>query len=126
VPTLIHPTTIISRFAKISNSGVLIGNNCEIQNDVIIDEGCVLWSQILVCHNTHIGPYTFVGPKTLIGAYIEVEQRAFIGQGSLLVSGKATHIGAQSLIGAGSVVTKPVPDKAIVVGNPAKILKYKP
>ena len=126
MPTLIHPTAIISRFAKISNSGVLIGNNCEIQNDVIINEGCVLRSQVLVCHNTNIAPYTFIGPKTLVGAYIDIDQRAFIGQGSVLVSGKATHIGTQALIGAGSVVTKPVPDKAIVIGNPAKILKYKP
>lgn len=68
---------------------------------------------------------TFFGPKSYLGAYTEVDPKAFIGQCSIIISGKVKHIGAESLIGAGSVVTKAVPEKAIVAGNPAKILKYK-
>lgn len=125
LPTLIHPTAIISRFAEVSSCGVLVSSHCEIHNDTTIGEGCVLWPQAMVDHDCHIGEYTFMGPKSYVGAYTEVESRAFIGQGSVLISGKAKHIGNDALVGAGSVVTKPVPDKAILAGNPARILKYK-
>lgn len=125
-PSLIHPTAIISRFANVSSCGVLVCSHCEIHNDTNIEEGCVLWPNAMVGHDSQVGAYTFMGPKSYVGAYTRVESRAFIGQCSVLISGKAKHIGSESLIGAGSVVTKPVPDKAIVAGNPARILKYKP
>lgn len=80
----------------------------------------------MVSHDSHLFPYTFMGPKAYVGAYTDVETKAFIGQCSVLISGKARHIGSEALIGAGSVVTKPVPEKAVVAGNPARILKYKP
>lgn len=79
----------------------------------------------MVGHHAHLGPYTFMGPKSYVGAYTDVESEAFIGQCSVLISGKAQHIGHNALIGAGSVVTKPIPTKAVVAGNPAKIIKYK-
>ena len=126
VPTLIHPTAIISRFANVSSSGVLVCSHCEIHNDTTIEAGCVLWPQAMIEHDCHIGECTFMGPKSYVGAYTEVESKAFIGQCSVLVSGKAKHIGKDALVGAGSVVVKPVSDKAIVAENPARILKYKP
>lgn len=126
IPSLIHPTAIISRFADVSPCGVLVDSNCEIHNDATVEEGCVLWPHAMVDHDSHLKPYTFMGPKAYVGAYTDVETKAFIGQCSVLISGKARHIGSEALIGAGSVVTKPVPEKAIVAGNPARILKYKP
>ena len=101
-------------------------SHCEIHNDTTIEAGCVLWPQAMIEHDCHIGECTFMGPKSYVGAYTEVESKAFIGQCSVLVSGKAKHIGKDALVGAGSVVVKPVSDKAIVAGNPARILKYKP
>lgn len=125
-PTLIHPTAIVSRFAKVSNSGVLLCSHCEVHNDAVIEEGCEIWPQSIVEHDTHLQPYTFMGPRSYVGAYTEVEGLAFIGQCSVLISDKAKHIGKEALIGAGSVVTKPVPPKAIVAGNPARLIKYRP
>lgn len=124
-PSLIHPSAHISRFSNISPYDVLICNNCEIHNDATIEDGCVLWPHTMIEHDSHIGAYTFMGPRSYIGAYTKVEREAFIGQCSVLISGKARHIGNRAIIGAGSVVTKPVPNKAIVAGNPAKILKYR-
>lgn len=123
IPSLVHPTSLISKWTDISTNGVLICSHCEIHNDTTIEEGCVLWPQAMVGHDSHLGAYTFMGPKSYVGAYTDVESKAFIGQCSVLISGKAKHIGKGALIGAGSVVTKPVQDKAIVAGNPAKILK---
>lgn len=121
IPSLVHPTAIVSRFSNISSDGVLICSQCEIHNDAKVDEGCVLWPQAMVGHGSHLHLYTFMGPKSYVGAYTEVERNAFIGQCSVLISGKAKNIGKEALIGAGSVVTKPVPAKAIVAGNPARI-----
>lgn len=55
----------------------------------------------------------------------EMARQAFVGQGSILISSKATEIGANTLIGAGSLVTKPVPDNVVAVGSPAKVIKQR-
>lgn len=125
IPTLIHPHSVVSRFASVSSCGVLICSGCEIHNDAIIDEGCVLWPHAMVDHDSHLGLYTFMGPKSYVGAYTNVDEKAFIGQCSVLISGKAKHIGKEALVGAGSVVTKPVLAKTIVAGNPAIILEQR-
>lgn len=123
VPTLVHPTAIISKYAKISNVGVVIGANCIVQADSVIKSNAVLWDMVLVCHQTTIGNYCFVGPKALVGAHIEVQDFAFIGQDSLLVSGKVGTMGAYSLLGAGAVLTKELPANVVAVGNPARVIK---
>ena len=56
----------------------------------------------------------------LVGAHIK--QFSIIGANSTLLPG--ITIGKHSLVGAGSVVTKDVPDYAVVAGNPARIIKY--
>lgn len=123
VPTLIHPTAIISKYTKISNEGVVIGANCIMQADSVIKSNAVLWDMALVCHQTTIGNYSFVGPKALVGAHIEVQDFAFIGQDALLVSGKVGTMGANSLLGAGAVLTEELPANVVAVGNPARVIK---
>lgn len=120
LPTIIHPTAIISKFSKISNNGVIIGPNSIVQADVQLYEGVVLRDASLVCHTTTIKEFVFVGPQSLVGANLIIEPLAFIGQKALLISGKAKRIGEGSLIGAGSVVTKSVSPYVKVVGFPGK------
>ena len=122
-PTLIHPTTIVSRFSSVSKSGVLICSYSEVHSDSVIEEGCVLWPKVIVGHDCHIHEYVFMGPKAYVGAYTEIDTKAFIGQCSVLISDKAKHIGVNSLVGAGSLVTKPVPDNVVVAGSPAQIIR---
>ena len=52
-----------------------------------------------------------------------IEDDVFIGQASTLVSGKAERIGRNTIIGAGSVVTKPIPENVVALGMPARIVK---
>ena len=125
IPSIIHPSAQISRFANIADTGVIIGRNVEVQNDVTIHENTIIRSSVIVCHGTTIGSDVFIGPKALVGAYISIDSLAFIGQGSILVSGKTEHIGRNTLVGAGALVTKPLPDNVVAVGSPARIIKHK-
>jgi sugar O-acyltransferase (sialic acid O-acetyltransferase NeuD family) len=124
IPTMIHPLASVSKYTEIGE-GCLIGPYTVIQAQCKISNGVIVRDQALICHGTTVDNYVFVGPKALVGAMLHVKEQAFIGQGSILISSKATEIGENVLIGAGSLVTKPVPDNVVVVGSPAKVIKQR-
>jgi acetyltransferase-like isoleucine patch superfamily enzyme len=78
----------------------------------------------------HIGAHTYVAFDVAIlthdmtrGLYLHtrIGQCCFIGGGSIILPG--IQVGDESIIGAGSVVTKDVPPRCIVAGNPAQIIR---
>lgn len=108
----------------------LIENDVVIGNDVTIKSGVYIWDGITVEDKVFIGPcVTFTNdkfPRSKI--YPNEFQRILIQQGSS-IGANATilpgiKIGRYAMIGAGSVVTQDVPDYAVVVGNPAHIIRY--
>lgn len=121
--------------------GAQIGSNCNINchcfienevyigNNVTIKSGVYLWDGIIIYDNVFIGPnVSFTNdkyPKSKIYPEkfqkIIIKNGASIGAGSIILGG--ITIGENSLIGAGSLVTKDVPDNVIVYGSPAKIIK---
>lgn len=124
IPTIIHPLASVSKYTEIGD-GCLIGPYAVVQAQCKISNGVIIRDQALICHGTTVDDYVFVGPKALVGAMLHVKEQAFVGQGSILISSKATEIGANTLIGAGSLVTKPVPDNVVVFGSPAKIFEQR-
>ena len=60
VPTLIHPNTVISAFAKISDVGVYISPFTYVQADSYIGSNTVLLSHVNISHTTHIGSSCFI------------------------------------------------------------------
>ena len=61
--------------------------------------------------------------NVILGANTVVDDFSFIGSGATIISTKVGRLGKHSYVGAGAVVTKPVGDGCVVVGNPAKIFK---
>ncbi len=113
-----------------------ICSHCFIENDVIIGHrvtvkcGVQLWDGIRVEDDVFIGPnVTFTNdpfprsrqpPNEFTRTVIK--QGASIGANATLLPG--ITIGTRAMIGAGSVVTRDVPPGAVVVGNPAKVVRY--
>jgi UDP-2-acetamido-3-amino-2,3-dideoxy-glucuronate N-acetyltransferase len=100
---------------------VILGNNVKIQNNVSVYTGVICEDDVF------LGPSmvftNITNPRSAIirkEAYQTtlVKKGASIGANSTIVCGNT--IGAYALIGAGAVVTKDVPDYALMVGNPAK------
>jgi len=122
IPSIIHPTAVISAFATIHPIGVYISPFTYVQADSSIGLGSVLLSHVNISHTTSIGQYCFIAGGTHIGAYTEMEDFVFVGQGVLSISAKVKKIGQGAFVGAGSLLTHEVPAKAKVMGRPAKII----
>ena len=123
VPTLIHPTAVISTFATISEVGVYISPYTYVQADSSIGNNTVLLSHVNISHTTHIGNSCFIAGGATIGAYTNMEDFVFIGQGALSISAKAKHIGHHAFVGARSLLTRDVPACVVMAGSPARILR---
>jgi len=104
--------------------GVLIGDNCKIRPFVFIPTGVTIESDVFIGPNVTFTNDLYPkvkGEWTLVKT--QVKSGASLGANSVILPGLV--IGKQALVGAGSVVTKDVPDKAIVAGNPAVIKGYR-
>lgn len=120
-------------------SGAVIGGNCNIGQNVVVSPGVKLGNNVKVQNNVSI--YTgviceddvFLGPSCVFTNVINPRsavnrkneyQKTTVGKGSS-IGANATivcgnDIGKYAFIGAGAVVTKMVPDYALIVGNPGK------
>lgn len=125
VPSLIHPMSVISRFAKISPIGVYILPFSYVQADSSIGKNTILLSHVNISHTTTIGNSCFIAGGATIGAYTTMDDYVFVGQGALSISGKVSHIGKHSFIGARALLTQNVDSNDIIAGIPGKSIKDK-
>lgn len=114
------------------DAGVQIGSRVKIQNYVSVFHGVVIEDGVFVgphvCFTNDLFPravnpdMTLKAPDDWVLSETRVCAGASIGANATIICG--VHIGRWAMIGSGSVVTKNVPDYALVVGNPARIIGY--
>ncbi|HMG89428.1 MAG TPA: acetyltransferase [Chryseolinea sp.] len=116
----IHSSAIISGHVKMGLGnmilhGTIIQAQTEIGNHVIINTGAQ------VDHHCVVEDYAHIAPRVVLCGNVKIGTGTLIGAGATVIPGK--KIGRWATIGAGSVVTKDIPDFAVAVGNPARVIK---
>lgn len=85
--------------------------------DIVLSEGCTIAQEAYLCTGTHDFSAEALPLQT---TPIFVGKDAFVGARALVLPG--VKIGSRAVVGAGAVVTRAVPDNAIVAGNPARVI----
>lgn len=119
--TLLDPSVLLSEFVSVGAGSIICAHtiitvNVTIGNHVIINLDCTIG------HDAVLEDYVTLYPSVNISGLTTTGLCTEIGTGSQVIQGKT--IGCHSIVGAGSVVIKDIPDKCTAVGSPAKPIKF--
>lgn len=116
-----HSSAVVSAISNLGE-GTLIMPNAVVNAGTRIGKHCIVNSGAVVEHDVELGDFVHVSPNTAITGNVKIGEGTQVGAGASIIPG--ITIGKWVSIGAGAVIIKDIPDYAIVVGNPGKIIKY--
>ena len=119
--TLIDPSVEKSDYVTIGEGTIICAHtiitvNIEIGNHVIINLDCT------VGHDDIIQDFVTLYPSVNVSGNVNIGHGSELGTGMQIIQGK--KIGEYSIVGAGAVVVKDIPDRCTAVGSPAKPIKF--
>lgn len=121
-PNYIHPSVVLSPHVRIGE-GVYILLGTTVMPYVTIDDYVMISMGVHLAHHSVLSRGVFLSTGVNFGASIQAQENAYIGISATIMTGIRT-VGKDSLVGAGAVVIKDVPERAVVAGVPAKIIRY--
>jgi len=118
--SLVHPSARISARSSLGDGcvihpGVIVAGYSRLGNHVCVNRGATIG------HHTTVDDFVTIGPGVNLAGNCRIGRATYIGIGATIIDNLT--VGSQSVVGAGAVVTQAVPDKVLVVGVPAQIVK---
>lgn len=117
----ISPLALLGSYNVEIGEGVNILSGATISNSVSIGKGCLIYYNSIITHDCTIGDFVEIAPSVMLLGRSIINSFSQIGANSTILPD--VKIGKNVIIGAGSVVTKNIPDNYMALGVPAKIIK---
>jgi len=117
----IHPKSIVSRFSTVME-GTVVMAGAVISANVIVGKHCIINTGAVVGHDCVLDDFVHVSPNASVAGNVKIGEGAHLGTGITIIQG--ITIGKWAVLGAGAVIIENVPDYAVVVGVPGKIIKF--
>lgn len=119
--TAIHPNATIAKGTAIG-AGTVVMAGVVINPESVIGKHCIINTSAVIEHEVRIEDFVHICPRVALAGNVTVGEGTQVGIGAVVIQG--ITIGKWVMIGAGAVVISNIPDYAVVVGNPGKIIKY--
>ncbi len=116
IASIIHPSVELE-FVRIGR-GVLLPNGCIVGSGVKIGNYLSCRLGVVISHDVTIGDFVYLSPGVTCCGKSVVESDCFIGAGTTIMPG--VRVGRGSVVGAGSLVNKDIPENVLAFGSPAK------
>jgi len=117
----IHPKSIVSRFSKVLE-GTVVMAGAIINANSTIGKHCIINTGAIIDHDCVVDDFVHVSPNVSVAGNVKIGEGAHLGIGVTIIQG--ITIGKWAVLGAGAVIIENVPDYAVVVGVPGKIIKF--
>lgn len=117
----IHPNANISKTTKILNGTVIMGG-VSINASSQIGSHCILNTNSSIDHDCFLEDFVHISPNAALAGNVFIGEGTHVGIGASIIQG--VKIGKWVTIGAGAVILNNVPDYAVIVGNPGKVIRY--
>ncbi|MFT4850397.1 MAG: sugar O-acyltransferase (sialic acid O-acetyltransferase NeuD family) [Sediminicola sp.] len=117
----IHPSTILDTSVEVGH-GTVVMASATINSSTIIGTHCIINTSSSIDHDCLLGNFVHISPNATLCGGVQIGEGTHIGAGATIIPN--ITIGKWAVIGAGAVVISDIPDFAVVVGNPGRIIKY--
>ncbi|MDP2060735.1 MAG: acetyltransferase [Flavobacteriaceae bacterium] len=119
--SLVHPKAVVS-VKSTMGEGTIVMANAVLNPDAQIGRHCIINTGAVIEHDCKLADFIHVSPNASLAGNVTVGEGTHIGIGAAVIQG--IKIGRWATVGAGAVILEDVPDFAVVVGVPGKIIRF--
>jgi sugar O-acyltransferase (sialic acid O-acetyltransferase NeuD family) len=121
-PILAHPTSRISKFAKLGE-GTTVLTGVNVGPYTLIGDFCILNTYSSIDHDCNMGQFSSLGPGVITGGNVEIGNRTALGIGCIVKHN--VTVGSDAVIGGNSFINRNIPSGVMAFGVPATIKKHR-
>ena len=117
--SLVHPGASVSRRARVG-AGTVVNVGASVGGEVEVGRHVTLGPNTTIGHNAAVGDFAVVAAGATVSGFVRLGRGCYVGAGSAVK--QQVEVGPGALVGLGAVVVRDVPERATVIGNPARPL----